>query len=46
MTVLAKRPPLPDPPEFPEPDVEPWPVSEPVTDGGGGITFVAPRDAP
>ncbi len=43
MTFSARRVPLPDEPEFPEPDGEPCP--EPVTDGGGGITF-PPRDVP
>jgi hypothetical protein len=42
MTLPARRVPLPEAPEFldPEPEVEPVPM-----DGGGGTTFDAPADA-
>jgi len=43
-TLPARSAPLPDPLEFPEPDGEPSPA--PVIDGGGGMTFGPPRDAP
>ena len=43
MTLLARRPPLPEPAEFrvPVPDVEPVP-----TDGGGGTMLDAPSEEP
>src|SRR6202035_3958926 len=49
ITLSARSVPLPDPPEFLEPVGDPCsepPRSEPVTDGGGGITFCPPSDAP
>ncbi len=45
-TLLASSVPLPEPPEFPEPVDESWPVREPATDGGGGMTPDAPSDEP
>src|SRR5580692_4706588 len=41
-TSLARSVPLPEAPEFPDPDGEP----EAPTDGGGGMTLDAPRDEP
>jgi hypothetical protein len=42
-TLLARRVPLPEPPEFPVPADEAIPVPEPLSEGGGGITFDPPR---